>query len=89
MGDSQHIKRLAPVRATPEGQVRHVDPAIPVTITLRLSNPPLDYTEDGHAVLWTDNAVFVVWREETSKAELRSGWLPLDDVKRKHPKTTH
>lgn len=89
MGDSKNIQRLVPVRATPEGQQHHLDPAEPVTITLRLSNPRLDYTADGHAVLWTRNAVFVVWREETSKAELRSGWLPPDDVVRKNRKTAH
>lgn len=77
---------MAPVRATPEGQIHHVDPAMPVTVTLRMLNPPLDYTQDAHALLWTVNAVFVVWREETSKAELRSGWLPIGDVTRKFPK---
>lgn len=89
MGDSQHIKRLEPVRVTPEGQIHHVDPGEPVTITLRMLNPPLDYTTEGHAVLWTRNGVFCVWTDETAKAELRSGWLPPDDVKRKRGKPTH
>ena len=81
MGQSRHIKRMIPVRVEPVGDVTVEDNPIPVQLTLRFANPPLDYHNDGWAIAWTQNAVLCFWLNHRGVGE--SGWLPPADIARR------
>ena len=81
MGQSQHIKRMVPVRVEPDGRVTVEDVPVPVAMIIRFSNPPLDYRANGWVIAWTQNAVLCFWLSHDGKGE--SGWLPPVDVRRK------
>lgn len=81
MSESRHIRRMVPVRVEPAGNVTVGETPIAVELTLRFSNPPVDYTNDGWAIAWTPNAVLCFWLNHDGKAS--SGWLPPADLRRR------